>query len=85
VKSKPRGSPAARANHARRPDEDPSGAETGARVALAVIELAEPISSVRQLVIDLPEPIPVTAAEVDLLLHWCGDLLTDLIEDGTGG
>jgi hypothetical protein len=85
VKSKPQSSPAARANHARRPGEDPSGAETGARVARSVIELAEPIGSVRQLVIDLPEPTPVTEAEVELLLHWCGDLLADLIEDGTGG
>ena len=85
VKFKRKGSPAARANHARRPARDPSGAETGARMAQSVIELAEPIGSVRQLVVDLPEPIPVTEAEVELLLHWCGDVLADLIEDGTGG
>ena len=54
-------------------------------MARSVIELAEPIGSVRQLVVDLPEPIPVTEAEVELLLHWCGDLLAALIEDGTGG
>ena len=65
--------------------ENPSGAETGARMARSVIELAEPIGSVQQLVIDLPEPIPVTEAEVDLLLHWVGDVLADLIEDETGG
>lgn len=54
-------------------------------MAQSVIELTEPIGSVRQLVIDIPEPIPVTEAEVDLLLHWVGDVLADLIEDGTGG
>ena len=37
----------------------------------------------RRLVLDLPEPIPVTKAEVELLLNWLGDVLTDVIEDGT--
>jgi len=27
------------------------------------------------LVLDLPEPIPVTKAEVELLLNWIGDVL----------
>lgn len=54
-------------------------------MAGSVIELTEPIGSVKRLVVDLPEPIPVTKAEVELLLHWCDDLLADQIEDGTGG
>jgi hypothetical protein len=54
-------------------------------MARSVVELAETIASVRQLVINLPKPIPVTKTEVELLLHWCDDLLADQIEDGTGG
>ena len=75
-----KGSPAARANHARRPVRDPSGAETGAtRMGRSIIERTEPIGSVRRLVLDLPDPIPVTEGELRAIEILLGNSLKDLL------
>jgi len=84
VKAKPSGLPAARANHARRPVRGPSGAETGAaRMGRSIIERTEPIGSVRQLVFDLPAPIPVTEGELRALEILLGGSLKALLAETT--
>lgn len=58
VKAKPKsGSPAASANHARRPKRGPSGAETGARMGRST-ELTESTGPARRSALDLSAPTP---------------------------
>lgn len=49
------------------------------------IELAEPIGSATRLVVVLNETVPVNEAEIELMLHWAGDLFTDLMKPKRGG
>jgi hypothetical protein len=58
VKAKLSGLPAARANHARRPVRDSSGAETGARIGQST-ELTEPMGSAQRLAFDHLASIPL--------------------------
>ena len=82
VKAKPKDSPAARANHARRLVRGPSGAETGAaRMGRSIVERTEPIGSVRQVVLDLPESIPITEGELRAVEIMLGNSLKDLLAD----
>jgi hypothetical protein len=45
----------------------------------STIELTEPIGSVRRLVLDLPEPIPVTEGELRAIEILLGNSLNDLL------
>ena len=47
----------------------------------STIELTEPIGSVRRLVLDLPEPIPITEDELRAVEIMLGNSLKDLLAD----
>jgi hypothetical protein len=47
----------------------------------SIIELTEPIGSVRRLVLDLPAPIPITEGELRALEILLGNSLKDLLAD----
>lgn len=57
--------------------------ETGARTVRMATGLPRPVGTATRLVLEIQESIPVTQAEVELLLHWVGDLFTDLMNDGS--
>jgi hypothetical protein len=84
VKGKSRGPPAAGAD-APRPDKGPSDAETGVRMVRLTTKPARVSETNRRVVGEPKGPIPVTASEIDLLLHWAGDLLADLMKDDSVG
>ena len=47
----------------------------------SIIEPTEPIGSVRRLVLDLPDPIPVTEGELRAIEILLGNSLKDLLAD----
>jgi hypothetical protein len=47
----------------------------------SIVERTEPIGSVRQLVFDLPEAVPITEGELRAVEIMLGDSLKDLLAD----
>lgn len=62
-----------------------AGAETGVRRVQTTATPTERFARVKRVVVEIEEPIPVTEAEVDFLLHWAGDLAADLMNDDDVG